>query len=331
MSSSYPTPPRRASKGLEVGQVLSPARQNRLEQQDYQNNHNTPYNALQQSAKLRRPKSVGDLSRQYQALGLTTRNLNDDYIQMDESHDFGDHEYFGNESGSYLPLIRQYSVNEHTSRFSPPTPPSDPMPRMSRLLGVGRQPSSLPQGSARQDVPLGTSPGGHWNLPRGPAFPGLNDSGQYQPLRETDSVRTCSSAVFPQRITGPRKRALSEGECQLNRQGTLITPHADSKRASAELGIMLGNNSRKANKAKLLPQGQLPIEEKLAKLDQVKLEAKKGRKARVEVDVVLESEVLVEGGELRGRLEVRIRKGKKGESLWIGGGKVRVCGYEGEA
>ena len=154
---------------------------------------------------------------------------------MDESHDFGDHEYFGNESGSYLPLIRQYSVNEHTSRFSPPTPPSDPMPRMSRLLGVGRQPSSLPQGSARQDVPLGTSPGGHWNLPRGPAFPGLNDSGQYQPLRETDSVRTCSSAVFPQRITGPRKRALSEGECQLNRQGTLITPHADSKRASANL------------------------------------------------------------------------------------------------
>ena len=94
---------------------------------------------------------------------------------------------------------------------------------------------------------------------------------------------------------------------------------------------MLGNSSQKANKSKLLPQGELPIEEKLAKLDQVKLEAKRGRRARVEVDVVLESETFVEGGEVRGRLEVRIRRGRKGETLWIGGGKVRVCGYEGES
>jgi hypothetical protein len=93
---------------------------------------------------------------------------------------------------------------------------------------------------------------------------------------------------------------------------------------------MLGNSNQKANKRKLLPQGELPIEEKLAKLDQVGLEARRGRRARVEVDVVLESETFVEGGELRGRLEVRIRRGKKGENLWIGGGKVRVCGYEGE-
>lgn len=109
-----------------------------------------------------------------------------------------------------------------------------------------------------------------------------------------------------------------------------MTPHAGSKRASAELGVMLGNSNLKAKSKRLLPQGELPIEEKLAKLDQVKLEAKRGRRARVEVDVVLESETFVEGGELRGRLEVRIRRGRKGENLWIGGGKVRVCGYEGE-
>jgi hypothetical protein len=93
---------------------------------------------------------------------------------------------------------------------------------------------------------------------------------------------------------------------------------------------MLGSGRQKLQKGKLLPQGELPIEERLAKLDQVKLEAKKGRKARVEVDVILESDVMVEGGELRGRLEVRIRKSRRGESLWIGAGKVRVCGYEGE-
>lgn len=143
-------------------------------------------------------------------------------------------------------------------------------------------------------------------------------------------MRTNGSGVFPPRVGGPRKRALSEGEVQLNRQGTLLTPHATDKRASAELGIMLGSGRQKIQKGKLLPQGELPIEEKLAKLDQVKLEAKKGRKARVEVDVILESDVMVEGGQLRGRLEVRIRKSRKGESLWIGAGKVRVCGYEGK-
>ncbi len=68
----------------------------------------------------------------------------------------------------------------------------------------------------------------------------------------------------------------------------------------------------------------------MAKLDKVKLEAGKGSKAKVEVDVVLENEEVVEGGEIRGRLEVRVRKAKKGEKVWIGNGKIRVVGYEGE-
>jgi hypothetical protein len=168
-------------------------------------------------------------------------------------------------------------------------------------------------------------------LGAGIAVPGSGGNTPYIPVMEPFSTLTTGSEVFPSRIGGPRKRALSEGECQLTRQGTLLTPHANSKRASAELSVMLGSSSQRANKSKLLPQGELPIEEKLAKLDQVRLEAKKGRKARVEVDVILESEVFVEGGELRGRLEIRVRRGKKGENLWIGGGKVRVCGYEGQS
>lgn len=152
-----------------------------------------------------------------------------------------------------------------------------------------------------------------------------NGGGPYMPIIEDYSV---NSNVFPPRAHGPRRRALSEGECQLARQGTLLTPHADSKRASAELGIMLGNSHQKAKKGKLLPQGELPIEEKMAKMDKVGLEVKKGNKARVEVDVILESDVLVEGSEIRGRLEILVKKSKKGEKIWIGGGKIRICGYE---
>jgi hypothetical protein len=106
---------------------------------------------------------------------------------------------------------------------------------------------------------------------------------------------------------------------------------ASNKRSSAELNIILGSSNLRASASRLLPQGELPIEEKLAKMDQVRIEAKKGSKARVEVDVVLERDVVVEGGEVRGRLEVRVRREKKGEGkVWIGGGKMRIVGFEGE-
>ena len=59
--------------------------------------------------------------------------------------------------------------------------------------------------------------------------------------------------------------------------------------------------------------------------EKVKLEAAKRGKARVEVDVVLERECVVEGGEVRGRIEVKV--GKRG--VRVGMGKVRVVGYEG--
>jgi hypothetical protein len=65
--------------------------------------------------------------------------------------------------------------------------------------------------------------------------------------------------------------------------------------------------------------------------DDVRLEAAKKKKARVEVDVVLERECVVEGGEIKGRLEVRINGGKRGEGLRVAGGKVRVVGFEGES
>jgi hypothetical protein len=106
---------------------------------------------------------------------------------------------------------------------------------------------------------------------------------------------------------------------------------ASNKRSSAELNIILGSSNLRASASRLLPQGELPIEEKLAKMDQVRIEAKKGSKARVEVDVVLERDVVVEGGEVRGRLDVRVRREKKGEGkVWIGGGKMRIVGFEGE-
>jgi hypothetical protein len=202
------------------------------------------------------------------------------------------------------------------SYFSPPTPPL--------VTGSGDRKTALLSLTKNQ-------PNINHNLGNG----GLGHSRHYSGAADmsiySEMTPGATSAVFPPRPGGNRGRALSEGTAQLHRQGTLLTPMASAKRSTAELGIILGSSNLKASKGKLLPQGDLPIEEKLAKLDQVKLEAKKGNKARVEVDVILERDVLVEGGDLRGRLEVKVRRAKAGEGkVWIGGGKMRVVGFEGK-
>lgn len=59
-------------------------------------------------------------------------------------------------------------------------------------------------------------------------------------------------------------------------------------------------------------------------------QAKSTSKARVELDLVLQSSLVVEGGTLKGRMEVRIRKPKDRErEVWVGKPKIRVIGFEG--
>lgn len=311
----------------------------------------------QEAPRLRRPKSTGELSgniygpayhdrdgprEHYNENGQPEYNGRAQQYPVHETayntdyHD-ANHQprstYFPDYPSTYNPSGQRQ--NNDFARFAPPQQQQQqrrsiqgPNPHHGRYSQSAAPPWKMGNPVSSPDVRRSLGPGvavpGFRSQPGTPGTP-------YIPIVEQDdTIRTYGSGVFPPRVGGPRKRALSEGEVQLNRQGTLLTPHATEKRASAELGIMLGSGRQKLQKGRLLPQGELPIEEKLAKLDQVKLEAKKGRKARVEVDVILESDVMVEGGELRGRLEVRIRKSRKGESLWIGAGKVRVCGYEGE-
>lgn len=109
------------------------------------------------------------------------------------------------------------------------------------------------------------------------------------------------------------------------RQGTLLHPASGTQRSSQELGILLGGaRSRRLSRDKLLPAPSDVGGEK------VRLEASKKGRARVTVDVVAERECVVEGGEVRGRVEVRVGGGRGSAGLRVGGGKVRVVGFEGE-
>ncbi|OCF45144.1 hypothetical protein I317_00946 [Kwoniella heveanensis CBS 569] len=146
------------------------------------------------------------------------------------------------------------------------------------------------------------------------------------------SDSTMSEHMRKATLLGHRARSLSDGAQLLARQGTLLHPASSKQRASAELGVLLGGpKSRRLSQNKILPPPPTEADDTRSdweKKNQVRLEASKKGKARVELDVVLERECVVEGGEVRGRMEVRITGGKRGEGLRVGGGKVRVVGFE---
>ena len=125
-------------------------------------------------------------------------------------------------------------------------------------------------------------------------------------------------------------RSQSDGAV-LARQGTLFFPTSSTQRASDELGVMLGGRrSRRLSQGKIMMPPEYWGKDEGQGSDKVRLEASKKRKARVEIDVVLEREAVVEGGEIRGRMEVRVTGGKRSAGLRVGGEKIRVVGFEGE-
>jgi hypothetical protein len=123
----------------------------------------------------------------------------------------------------------------------------------------------------------------------------------------------------------------------IERQPTLFTRDASPQRNAAELKSVLGAPSSgrlQTNATVIPPTGAARIRKRAqsepnAAAAAVALEQAKP-KARVELDVILESETCVEGGYMKGYLQVKIRKGGKNDGpVYLGGGKIRVVGFEG--
>ncbi|WVQ81697.1 hypothetical protein IAT38_003822 [Cryptococcus sp. DSM 104549] len=211
--------------------------------------------------------------------------------------------------GNAYPSRREPDVDERRSH-------EEPFARVTSLEHQAQQPAprhNPPASHPMANQRSATSNGSH---------------GEYDLRARPWSDSTMSEHMAP--TLGQRGRSLSDGAELLARQGTLLHPGSTTQRASAELGVLLGGpRSRRLSQDKLLPP---PPEEAAQaaweKNSKVRLEASKKGRARVEVDVVLERECVVEGGEVRGRMEVRITGGKNGEGLRVGNGKVRVVGFE---
>ncbi|TYJ52070.1 hypothetical protein B9479_007327 [Cryptococcus floricola] len=215
-------------------------------------------------------------------------------------------------------------------RFEHPPPPQEHMPRsQSQPMQLYSVPeffdptyTSRPRAFDDADFPPRRAPS------NGQAYEGHSRSKSVEVGREFEDeelrLRPWSESTAPHgpQMLGRRGRSLSDGAELLARQGTLLHPASSNQRSSAELGVLLGGpRSRRLSRDKLLPP---PPNETSTGTKKVKLEASKKGKARVEVDVVLERECVVEGGEVRGRMEVRVSR----EGLRVGSGKVRVVGFE---
>lgn len=181
------------------------------------------------------------------------------------------------------------------------------------------------------------------------------------------SVAMRPDSVFSQLSGAPSGSSASGSHAshasQLSRQTTLLTAGANPTRRQHELNRLLQPSSTKkslaaaaaavlpsslespasASSASLAPSSSShgrPASRAMSRASSqpsllaaatpvILEQAKSSSKARVELDLVLESGMVVEGGALNGKIEVKVRRPRSGEpDLWLGAPKVRVVGFE---
>ncbi|KAG8901856.1 hypothetical protein FRB99_005033 [Tulasnella sp. 403] len=161
-----------------------------------------------------------------------------------------------------------------------------------------------------------------------------------QPIAPVLVSKFSSTTASSSSSNGPpnarrRARSATYSGTSLSRNNTLFHEDSSPSRRAAELKSLLGTSGRRVSAKVLFPptaDGSTPRHRKSASTTDLpgtlSLEKAKS-KARVEIDIVLESDTVVEGGYLRGRMEVTIRKATKHESpIWVGSGKMRIVGFE---
>lgn len=130
--------------------------------------------------------------------------------------------------------------------------------------------------------------------------------------------------------------AVDEAQAKLRRQPTLLTTDASTVRRRKDLDQLLMPSHRIGafgdHAAPVANRQVGNLGATSAPSPAVLEQAKSSSQARVELDLMLETPLVVEGGWLRGKLEVRARhpRHREGE-LWLGKPKLRVVGFEGSS
>lgn len=129
--------------------------------------------------------------------------------------------------------------------------------------------------------------------------------------------------------TATQSSVILANDSGFSRHDSLFSFGVSSSRNAAELKALLGNShSRLKPGATVLPLSAPSLSKEARGHHAVSLEQAKPR-ARVEVDIVLESDCCIEGGYMRGSIKIRVRKRQKKEApLLLAEGKVRIIGFE---
>ncbi|KAG6817960.1 hypothetical protein H0H87_012428 [Tephrocybe sp. NHM501043] len=136
------------------------------------------------------------------------------------------------------------------------------------------------------------------------------------------TISLSDSRITLHDISLPNAQASLRPPSTLVRHGTLLSANAPPGRNAAELNSILGDSTARLKPgASVLPAPGQSEEE-------TSLEQAKSR-ARVEVDIVLESNTCVQGGYLQGQVRINIQECTRDETpILISEGKVRVIGFE---
>ncbi|KAF8078900.1 hypothetical protein FPV67DRAFT_84009 [Lyophyllum atratum] len=145
------------------------------------------------------------------------------------------------------------------------------------------------------------------------------------PSTRISTMPSSNSGMGATLLHEPQAFLSANQQSSLSRHGTLLSINAGAGRNVAELKSILGSSSSRLKPgAALLPvPGHHSSGAQGTSLEQAK------SRVRVDVDIILDSKICVQGGYLQGHIKVHVQKSLNGETpIMISDGKVRVIGFE---
>ncbi|KAJ8295547.1 Merlin [Rhodotorula toruloides] len=276
---------------------------------------------------MQRPRSMVDLraSQKQTAHGYVRvdRPL-PDLVDSTAVGQPGDPDWQGN---SEKPRMRQSEGRPR--RLPPPAkPPSTDRVRSRSLSAQELRQLAHADASREQGASAGTvvrresgrADAPHEEQPQEPASsadPFVEGSANADLRRQPTLLTTGASTVRRRkeldRLLAPSQKHLSFG--------SFASSHERDEPSPASSSETPASHRRAASESSVLPTS-LP--------SPAALEGAKGpNRARVDLDLVLETPLIVEGGHLKGRLDVRIRQPRgREEAVWISKPKIRILGFE---
>ncbi|KAI5119773.1 hypothetical protein M0805_009244 [Coniferiporia weirii] len=161
---------------------------------------------------------------------------------------------------------------------------------------------------------------------------GFTEGRHIEPGIVTPIGEAKSDSILPSSVREPKIQSRLHTEHRrgmsldrgLARHGTLLSSQASPTRHAAELKVLLGDSSAKVKSGAVVSSLQGSSKKSLTA---VAFEQGRSR-VRVALDLVLENNIAVEGGYISGCILIRVRPKAKGDVLSLGGGKIRVAGFE---